>query len=87
MAPVGQRKMSLPPELRIKPERKLALKVALIKYATQEAAKRAAQLKEEKAKALEERVPAFPDVDSLDEEALKQLCRDLHGKRNTMTHI
>ena len=33
---------------------------------------------------MEERVPAFPDVDSLDEEALKQLCRDLHGM-NYMT--
>ena len=29
---------------------------------------------------MEERVPAFPDVDALDDEALKQLCRDLHGE-------
>ena len=41
-----------------------------------------ASIAAEKAKVMEERVPAFPDVDSLDEEALKQLCRDLHG----MTH-
>jgi hypothetical protein len=41
MAPVGQRKMSLPPELRIKPERKMALKCALIRYAKQEGDRRA----------------------------------------------
>ena len=42
---------------------------------------------EEKKKVLEERVPAFPDVETLDEEALKQLCRDLHGKLDAMKLI
>jgi len=42
MAPaVQKRKMSLPPELRIKPERKMALKCALIRYAKQEGDRRA----------------------------------------------
>ena len=40
------------------------------------------QAKKQKEADLAERIPAFPDLDSLDEEALKQLCRDLHGKKS-----
>lgn len=75
-----QRKMSLPPDQRIKPHRMMHLKCALITWAAKEAERRAEEAKKQKEADLAERIPAFPDLDSLDEEALKQLCRDLHGK-------
>jgi predicted nuclease with TOPRIM domain len=77
MAP--NRRMSLPYDQRIRPERKEQLKKALMNHAKKECLAIKAARKEGKAQALEERVPAFPDVDALDDDALKQLCRDLHA--------
>ncbi|CAG5110694.1 Oidioi.mRNA.OKI2018_I69.chr2.g5070.t1.cds [Oikopleura dioica] len=75
----GRRKMSLPYDQRISPLRMQQLKCSLIKWALDEATKREQEAQAKREAALAERVPAFPDLDSLDEEALKQLCRDLHG--------
>lgn len=65
----------------------------MIKWALSEVKKQEGEAAANREAALAERVPAFPDIgfsslnslfkpfsDSLDEEALKQLCRDLHGK-------
>merc|ERR1739848_793262 len=67
------------PDQRIKPHRMMQLKVALITHANKEAKKRAEQATEKKENEMSDRIPVFPDIDSLDEDALKQLCRDLHA--------
>ncbi|CBY23636.1 unnamed protein product [Oikopleura dioica] len=77
MAPA--RRMSLPYDQRISPLRMQQLKCSLIKWALSEVKKQEGEAAANREAALAERVPAFPDIDSLDEEALKQLCRDLHG--------
>merc|ERR1711990_800687 len=75
----SQRTMSLPPDQRIKPHRMMHLKCAMINYAVKESKRRKEEADKQRDAELAERIPAFPDLDSLDEEALKQLCRDLHA--------
>jgi len=77
MAP--SRRMSLPYDQRISPLRMQQLKCSLIKWALSEVKRQEDEAAAKREEALAERIPAFPDLDSLDEEALKQLCRDLHG--------
>lgn len=81
MAPSAPKKerQSVQPDSKMTKERAMQLKGALIVYAKKSNDAIKASIAAEKAKIMEERVPAFPDVDSLDEEALKQLCRDLHA--------
>ena len=67
----------------------------MIKWALSEVKRQEDEAAAKREEALAEHIPAFPDLgnfnpqyrnnsqpfsDSLDEEALKQLCRDLHGK-------
>merc|ERR1711937_26512 len=67
-------------EKKLDNKRKMALKGALINYAL----KRNAELKkEEQAKketVLNERLPVLPNLMSLDEDAIRQLCRELHAQ-------
>lgn len=72
--------MSLPPDQRIKSHRMQHLKCVLINYAMKESQRRQEEAIKARDAELSDRIPAFPDLDSLDEDALKQLCRDLHGK-------
>jgi hypothetical protein len=59
----------------------------MIKYATEQAKLKQAERIQERKATLDERVPAFPDIDSLDEDALKQLCRDLHSKFTSKIYV
>lgn len=71
--------MSLPPDQRIKSHRMQHLKCVLINYAMKESQRRQEEAIKARDAELSDRIPAFPDLDSLDEDALKQLCRDLHA--------
>ena len=58
MSHLSQRKMSLPPDQRIKPNRMMHLKCTLITYAAKEAQKRQAEQVKARDSELGERIPA-----------------------------
>merc|ERR1712227_1087717 len=69
-----------PENKKIDASRKKALKSALINYAlkkNKELHESEATVKEAK---INERLPVLPNLQSLDEEAIRQLCRELHAQ-------
>merc|ERR1712212_309411 len=65
---------------KLEASRKKALKSALINYALKknaELVKNEATVKDAK---INERLPVLPNLQSLDEEAIRQLCRELHAQ-------
>jgi hypothetical protein len=61
-------------------QRKMQLKSLLLAKAKEELAKEAARKAAKKKEVLGERLMEFPDLNGLDDEALKQLCREIHAK-------
>ena len=69
----------------------MAMKCALINYALKKNAEMKADAQKKKDEVINSRLPMLPDLKALDEEAIRQLCRELHGMTHSilisMTHI
>ncbi|CAG5110368.1 Oidioi.mRNA.OKI2018_I69.chr2.g4778.t1.cds [Oikopleura dioica] len=61
-------------------KRKLFLKSKLLDYAKKRAEELAKDKAEKKAAKIAERLPPLPDISTLDEDAIRQLCRELHAQ-------
>ena len=61
-------------------KRKLFLKSKLLDYAKNKKEELNKEAKEKKEKTITERLPALPNLGDMDEDAIRQLCRELHGR-------
>jgi negative regulator of replication initiation len=61
-------------------KRKQLLKSKLLEYARKAQSTLVAEALAKKNKTIEERLPILPELKSLEEDAIRQLCRELHGK-------
>jgi len=69
------------PKKKLDNKRKLFLKSKLLDYAKKHQEELKKNALEQKTEIIKERLPALPNLSGMDEEAIRQLCRELHCKR------
>merc|ERR1711881_413988 len=65
---------------KMSPQRKKQLKTLLLNKAKEELQKEAERKAAQKKEVLAERIISLPDMSGFDDEALKQLCREIHAR-------
>lgn len=75
-----------PPKKKLDNKRKLYLKSKLLDYAKRHNDELKKNAEEKKREVILERLPTLPTLVSMDEDAIRQLCRELHGELYLLLH-